>query len=232
MKGTIIVIEGTDGSGKKTQTQLLFENLKSQGYSVIMHSLPSYESQSSGGVKMYLEGKLGQTADSVSPKQASILFAADRVASYLNVETGLKAHYENGGIIIFDRYVHSNMVHQACKIKETEEVEEFLNWINKLEFEDLKLPKADLVFFLDMPPKISKNLANKRSVLKAGTSVDIHESDEEYLKRAYKTAKNVANKYDWMSINCTDKLGNIRTINEISEEILIISEKFLNKKQA
>lgn len=231
MKGTVIVIEGTDGSGKKTQTSLLFERLKKEGQNVISHSFPSYNLEGSGGVKMYLAGKMGQDADSVNPKQASILFAADRVATYLNLETGLKTHYENGGTIVFDRYVHSNMIHQACKILNEEKVEEFLNWLNKLEFEDLNLPKADLVFFLDMPPQVSKQLADSRKEFKSGTATDIHETNAEYLKRAYFTAKNVAKKYGWTQISCVAENGALKTPEEISNEIYnIVKNYFIYNK--
>lgn len=227
MKGKIIVIEGTDGSGKKTQTELLFERL-SKEKDVITHSFPSYNLACSGGVKMYLGGELGNFADSVNPKQASVLFACDRVATYYDLKLGLKTHYEDGGIIIFDRYVQSNMVHQACKIHDEKEMEEFLEWTDKLEFDDLSLPRADLVLFLDMPPQTSKILANSRANLKAGTNQDIHEKDLEYLKRAYCTAKFVAKKFGWKTIACTSGKG-IKTREEISDEIYKTVKDFLSK---
>lgn len=230
MKGTVIVIEGTDGSGKKTQTALLYEKLKNNGKNVVSHSFPSYSLAGSGGVKMYLAGELGKQADSVNPKQASILFAADRVATYLNLETGLKPHYENGGIIVFDRYVHSNMIHQACKILDEKKTEEFLTWLDKLEFDDLCLPRANLVFFLDMPPQISKQLAESRKDYKSGTKTDIHETDANYLKRAYLTAKNVAKKFGWTQISCITETGLLKTPEDISNEIYNIAENYLNNK--
>lgn len=231
MKGTIIVIEGTDGSGKKTQTELLLKNLKKHNYSAMSHSFPSYESLSSGPVKMYLEGDLGNTAESVSAKQASILFATDRVVTYLDKKNNIKCFYENGGIVVLDRYVYSNMIHQACKFDDLNETDNYLNWLNKLEFEDLQLPKADLIFFLDMPVCKSKNLANSRKELKAGTKSDIHERDESYLNKAYKTAKYVATKYGWTQINCLNFNNNIKSIDEISEEIFKIVKNFLENKK-
>ena len=226
MKGTIIVVEGTDGSGKKTQTSLLFDRLKKDGNSVVSHSFPSYESISSGPVKMYLGGDLGETASCVSPKQASALFAADRVATFLDLKNGLKEHYENGGIIIFDRYVYSNMIHQACKIQDENQADEFLDWLCKFEFEDLSLPKADLIFFLDMPAEVSKKLANQRETLKAGTKTDIHEADSNHLFFAYASAKRVATKYGWTQISCLDNTR-IKTREEISDEIYNITQNFL-----
>lgn len=229
MKGTIIVVEGTDGSGKKTQTSLLFDRLKAEGFSVASHSFPSYESISSGPVKMYLGGDFGDNASCLSPKQASVLFAADRVATFLDLKNGLKKHYENGGIIVFDRYVYSNMIHQACKIQDEKHVFEFLDWLCKLEFEDLSLPKADLIFFLDMPTEVSKKLANERNSLKAGTKTDIHETDAKHLLSAYKTAKKVVTKLGWTQIPCI-KDNKIKTREEISDEIFNIVKNFLNSR--
>lgn len=219
MKGQIIVIEGTDGSGKRTQTEELYKHLIADGKNVRMQSFPCYESLSSGSVKKYLQGDLGQHADDVNAYQSSVFFTADRVATYLDKKLGLKEHYENGGIVVFDRYVQSNMVHQASKIKDFNEREKFLNWLNQLEFEDLSLPKADKVFFLDMPISVSKKLANSRTNLKAGTKQDIHEQDEKYLQHCYDTAKYVANKFNWITIPCLDKNGNLKTAKEIHEEI-------------
>lgn len=227
MKGTIIVIEGTDGSGKKTQTNLLADNLKKAGVNVLIHSFPSYESLSSGPVKLYLGGDLGETANSVSAKQASVLFATDRIATFLDTKNNLKTHYENGGVIIFDRYVYSNMIHQACKIKDTEKIDEFISWLCKLEFEDLSLPQANLIFFLDMPVAFSKKLANQRQELKAGTKTDIHETDANHLTDAYSTAKYVATKYGWTQISCVEK-DQIKTPQQIATEIYNITKNFIN----
>ncbi|MGN0748685.1 MAG: dTMP kinase [Christensenellales bacterium] len=229
MKGKIIVIEGTDGSGKKTQTELLYNHLLEEGKKVVKHSFPSYNLPCSGGIKMYLGGELGNTADCVSSKQASILFASDRVATYLDENLGLKKHYEEGGIIIFDRYVQSNMIHQACKIQNKKEIKRYLKWTDKLEFDDLSLPRADLVLFLDMPPQVSKQLADSREKLKAGTKQDIHEMDYNYLLRAYDTAKYVSKKFNWKTVSCLNN-ATIKSREEISNEVFKIVSDFLNKK--
>ena len=231
MGRTIIVIEGTDGSGKKTQTQLLLKNLEKAGYGVFSHSFPSYQSPSSGPVKLYLSGALGNNANSISPKQASVLFAADRVATYLNIENGFKKSLDEGKLVLLDRYVYSNMIHQACKLETEEEVDDFLTWVCNLEFESLSLPKANLIFFLDMPTEKSRLLAQSRGELKAGTKKDIHEQDEKHLSRAYNTAKYVATKLGWTQISCVDKFGNLKTIDEISNEIYNITKNFLESKK-
>ena len=229
MGATIIVIEGTDGSGKKTQTQLLLNKLKEDGFHAVSHSFPTYESQSSGPVKLYLSGELGENASNVTPKQASVLFAADRVATFLNVNSGIKKLLNENEVIILDRYVYSNMIHQACKLP-SKDIDNFLSWLCELEFESLSLPKANLIFFLDMPPKTSKTLANARQNLKAGTKQDIHENDSIHLNCAYKTAKYVANKYGWTQIRCVDSLDNLKSIDQISQEIYNITKNFLSNK--
>lgn len=214
MKGKIIVIEGTDGSGKATQAKLLFEFLKSKGENVILQSFPNYESLSSGPVKMYLSGELGENANDFSAYQSSVLFAVDRLCTMQK----LKNHIENGGIVVMDRYVQSNMIHQAGKIKDEKERDKFLNWLNDFEFEILSLPKADEVLFLDVPVEVSKRLANERKNLKAGTKKDIHENDRSHLQNAYYAGKYVAKKFGWKVINCT-KDGQIKSIEEIHELI-------------
>ena len=220
MKGKIIVIEGTDGSGKKTQTELLFKHFKEQGKNVIMQSFPNYDSPSSSPVKMYLNGELGENANSLDAYSASVLFAVDRVCTWQS----LKAKYENGAIILFDRYVESNMLHQAGKIEDASEREKFLNWLDNLEFDTLHLPRPDKIIFLDMPPKISKKLANERTDLKAGTKKDIHEQDENHLIHAYESGKYVSKKYNWETINCLDAEGNLKSIAEIHNEVLNVIE--------
>ena len=214
MKGKIIVIEGTDGSGKATQAKLLFDFLKSKGENVILQSFPNYESASSGPVKMYLAGELCENANDFSAYQSSVLFAVDRLCTMQK----LKNHIENGGIVVMDRYVQSNMIHQAGKIKDEKEKDKFLNWLNEFEFETLSLPKADEVLFLDVPVEVSKRLANERKNLKAGTKKDIHESDKDHLQNAYEAGKYVAKKFGWKRVDCIEG-GKIKPISEIHQLI-------------
>ena len=148
MKGIIISIEGTDGAGKHTQQQLLAKDLKELGYSVVDQSFPNYESDSSAPVKMYLAGEFGKDSSSLNAYQASVLYAVDRMCTY---QKDLKSHYENGEIILFDRYVQSNFIHQCSKIDEMNKKLEFIKWEEELEYDTLGLPKPDLVFFIEMP---------------------------------------------------------------------------------
>lgn len=209
--GYIIVIEGTDGSGKQTQSVKLYEKLKIQGYNVMRQSFPNYDSNSSAPVKMYLGGELCERASDMDAYQTSSLFAVDRLCTYMK---DLKLHYDAGGIIILDRYTQSNMLHQAGKIHDVVERDKFLEWLDKFEFEELKLPRADKVIFLDVPPEVSMRLANERAGLKAGTKQDIHEQDSNHLIDAYNSGKYVAKKYNWTVIDCTND-SKIKTIEEI-----------------
>ena len=213
--GYIIVIEGTDGSGKRTQTVKLYERLLSEGYNVRMQSFPNYDSASASPVKMYLNGDFGDDDMSLDAYQASSLYAVDRLCTY---NKDLKSFYENDGIIIFDRYVESNCLHQAGKIKDRVEADKFLDWLYTLEFDTLKLPRANKVIFLDVPVEISKVLANSREELKANTEKDIHESSSEHLTNAYNASKYVSQKFGWEVIECIEN-GKIKPIDDIAEDI-------------
>ena len=213
MSGFIINIEGTDGSGKATQATKLAAALKEKGFDVMEKSFPNYDSPSSGPVKMYLAGEIGDSADCVNYKQASVLFAVDRLCTMRTKD------YENK-ILVLDRYTPSNMIHQCCKIKSVEKQIEFLDWIDDFEFNFLELPRPNLIIFLDMPLEKSLELAHSRKDLKAGTKKDIHEQDPDYMKRAYQTGKSVALKFGWTIIKCVDENNNIKSIDEIHQEIL------------
>lgn len=215
MAGKIFVIEGTDGSGKQTQTFKLYEKLLSLGKNVKLQSFPNYSSDSCGPVKMYLSGKFGD-ANSLDAYQASSLFAVDRLCTMQEYIEFLK----NDGILLLDRYVESNMIHQAGKLSSNEEIDSFITWLNDLEFEHLKLPKPNKIFFLDVPVEVSKKLANARTSLKVGANKDVHEEDKNHLENAYRAGKYVAKKFNWTIINCIDSNNNLKSIEEIHNLIL------------
>ena len=152
----IIDIEGTDGSGKKTQTDLLFNYLINQGYKVAKISFPNYESESSALVKMYLRGEFGENANDINGYQASALYAVDRFA------TMSKINIDDFDYVLFDRYVPSNMIHQSTRIQDEYELNEFLDWISDFEYGKLRLPKPDKILFLNVPIEISMRLARAR----------------------------------------------------------------------
>lgn len=224
MKGTIISIEGTDGAGKHTQQQLLLNHLKEDGYKVFDFSFPNYESPSAAPVKMYLDGEFGDKADCLDAYQASALYAVDRLCSY---KKSIKPHYENGEIILFDRYVQSNFIHQSSKIYDKTEWEKYLEWDQDLEYNKFKLPRPDLVFFIEMPVEKSIELAHARAEYKNGEQKDIHEEDTAYLTRSYENGLNLAKKYDWILIHCLDDEGNIKSREDIHAEIMKVAKEYL-----
>ena len=224
MKGIIISIEGTDGAGKHTQQQLLASSLKEMGYSVVDQSFPNYESDSAAPVKMYLAGEFGKDSNSLNAYQASVLYAVDRMCTY---QKDLKSHYENGEIILFDRYVQSNFIHQCSKIDDMNEKLEFIKWEEELEYDTLGLPKPDLVFFIEMPVEKSLELARARAEYKTGDTKDIHEEDTTYMTRSYNNGLSLAKELGWNLIHCIDEDGNLKTIEAIHSEIMKIATGFL-----
>ena len=214
--GKLFVIDGTDGSGKQTQFQKLQESLTEDGIDYKVVSFPNYDSPSSSLVKMYLSGEFGENAKEISPYIASTFYAADRYATF---QTGYKKYYEDGGIILADRYTTANMVHQAGKIKDEEEREKFLNWLWDFEFNLYGLPVPSEVFFLNMPIENAVDLIkNRENKFTHQDKKDIHERDINHLKDAYEAACDVSKKYNWYEIKCV-KNNEIRTIEDIHQEI-------------
>ena len=213
--GYIIVITGTDGCGKQTQAERLYNRLQAEGYDIIKQSFPNYDSPGCEPVKMYLSGQFGDSDMSLDAYQASSLFSIDRLCTY---NKDLKSIYDRGGIILFDRYVESNMLHQAGKIGDLNKRDEFLDWLDNFEFEVLKLPRANRIIFLDVPVDISLEMARSRETLKNQTNKDIHENNTEHMYKAYESGKYVCNKYNWDRIDCVEN-GKMRTIDDIADEI-------------
>ena len=185
MKGKLIIIEGTDGSGKQTQSELLYENLKKE-YKVKKISFPNYESNASYPVKMYLAGEFGENED-ISVFASSAFFSIDRYASF---KKDWEEFYNNGGVIICDRYTISNLIHQANRIYDEEEFKKYNEWLIDLEWNKFGLPRPDLVIFLDMPYEYSNKLIKLRlNKITGQEQKDILEADENQIIRAYNTAK-------------------------------------------
>ncbi len=214
-KGKLITIEAGDGSGKATQTKALYDRLLAEGYQVLKVEYPDYQSESSALVRMYLGGEFGQQAENVSAYGASSFFAVDRYASYL---LKWRQAYESGWIILADRYTTSNMVHQAVKLKDSAEREEFLTWLWDFEFGRLQLPVPDRVIYLDMPPEISDRLINSRAAKDSSRQKDIHEKDTSYLHHCHRAYNEVAEKYGWVKISCAQQ-GNLRSVQDIHEDV-------------
>lgn len=224
--GKLFVIDGTDGSGKQTQFTKLKERLEKENIKYIEVSFPNYDSPSSSLVKMYLSGEFGEHANDVSPYIASTFYAADRYATY---KKDFEEYYNNGGIILADRYTTANMVHQAGKIKDKKERKKFLDWLFDLEFNIYKIPKPDKVFFLNIPPKKSLELIeNRENKFTHGMEKDIHEKDANHIIDSYNAACAVAKDYNWCEIQCI-KEDKLRTIDDIHEEIFKEFKNILEK---
>lgn len=217
--GRVIVIEGTDSSGKETQTKRLFERLERDGVKIKKLSFPNYESPACEPVKMYLAGAFGDKALDINPYPVSTMFAIDRYASY---KMEWESFYKSEGVVVTDRYTTSNMVHQASKIEDKEKKEEYLNWLEDLEYKKMNIPAPDLVIFLNMPTEMAvKLMAERKNKITGEEKKDIHEQDTNYLKKSYENACEIARKYKWKEIKCVDE-GRLKTIEEIGEEIYSI----------
>lgn len=214
MSGKLIVFEGTDGSGKSTQYARLCQRLESEGKQFQRLVFPQYDKPSSALLRMYLGGEFGKKPEDVNAYAASTFYAVDRYASLKQV---WGEYYENGGLILADRYITSNAVHQAAKVKE-EERSEFFDWLFDFECNKLGLPQPDMVIYLDMPTeKAVENLRSREAA--TNTKADIHEVDTAYLALCHETAGQAADYLGWKRINCVNDAGQLRTIEELHEEI-------------
>lgn len=222
--GKLIVIEGTDSSGKETQTRKLYERLEKEITNVRKLSFPNYKSPACEPVKMYLAGAFGDNALDINPYPVSTMFAIDRYASY---KMEWEKFYQDGGIIVTDRYTTSNMVHQASKIESIDKKNEYLDWLEELEYSKMGIPRPDLIIFLNMPTETAAELMAQRKNKITGEDIkDIHEKDISYLKKSYENACNIAKKYNWLEIKCVEN-GRLKTIDEIGKEIFSVVKKIL-----
>ncbi len=211
--GKLIVIEGTDGSGKSTQFRLLTQRVEAEGLEFRKLVFPQYAEESSALIRMYLGGQFGDKPSDVNAYAASAFYAVDRYASYKKV---WGEWYENGGLVLSDRYTTSNAVHQASK--EPQETRgEFLRWLYEFEYDKLGLPRPDLTIYLDVPTEYTEQLMRSREAA-TGTSADIHEQDLEYLSTCRRMGRTAAEFYNWTVIECV-RDGAMRTIEDIHEEI-------------
>ncbi|MGM9662100.1 MAG: dTMP kinase [Oscillospiraceae bacterium] len=213
MKGKLIVFEGTDGSGKATQTRLLCERLRREGRALRQITFPRYDNDSSALIRMYLGGAFGADPGDVNAYAASTFYAVDRYASYKQDWGGF---YESGGLVVADRYTTSNAVHQASKLPE-EEQRPFLQWLFHFEYDLLGLPRPDVVFYLDIPTEITAQMMRRREAA-THTQADIHEQDEQYLRRCRDSGSRVAELCGWERVACVRE-GRLLSAEEIHGEI-------------
>lgn len=211
--GKLIVLEGTDGSGKATQTKQLYNTLISEGVDCRKIEFPRYAEPSAALIKSYLAGYFDKSPTNVNAYAASTFYAVDRYASYKN-DWGM--YYENGGIVLADRYISSNIVHQGCKLHNQDRIK-FWEWEIQYETELLRLPKPDLTIYLDVPVSCTeKNMKDRE--LKAGTSMDIHESNMDYLSLCRATASQAADLFGWKRIQCVED-DQMRSIEDIAKDV-------------
>lgn len=213
MNSKIIVIEGLDGSGKATQTQILAEKLANQDKKVRKLEFPDYANPSSSLVKMYLGGDFGDKPEDVNAYAASAFYAVDRVASYMQF---WKKDYADGSVILSDRYATSNIIYQMSKLPENE-WDSFIEWQADFEYKKLGIPQPDKVIYLDVDPKVSQKLMEKR-YNGDNSKKDLHEKNLNYLFECRKSAIYAAQKCGWTVIDCCEN-GEIKAIEKIAKEI-------------
>ena len=224
-KGKLIVIEGTDCSGKQTQAEKLVEFLNNNGIKTKKMSFPMYDTPTGkivGGPylgKDYIcDGFFSEGAANVNPKVASLYYAADRKYNIKKVEEALNKGYN----VILDRYVESNMAHQAGKILNPVEQSEMISWLDKLEYTFLELPRPDMTIFLHMPYEFSLKLRLNRA-----EKGDQHETNKEHMICAENTYLLLAKRYMYDTVKCVNENGNLKSIDEISKEIQkLVLEKY------
>lgn len=221
--GKLIVIDGTDGSGKATQTELLRKKLVQEGRKVKKIDFPRYESNVFGKLlfECLKENKHGDFL-SLDPKIASTLYAVDRFESSEEISRWLG----DGYIIITDRYVSANQIHQGGKIADEKTRQEFLAWLERVEFGVFKIPKPDVIIYLHVPIETSLELIKKRAI-ETSTSADQAESNAKHLLESQQSAiKIVEHTNDWIKIDCA-KDGIMRLPEEISNEIIAKINNYL-----
>lgn len=211
--GKLIVIEGTDGSGKSTQFSLLTQRLEQEGVSFRKLVFPRYSEPSSALIKMYLGGAFGSDPKAVNGYAASAFYAVDRYASY---KQDWGQWYEQGGVVVSDRYTTSNAVHQSSKLPPQERAA-FLQWLYDFEYRLLELPKPDLTIYLDVSTDQTEKLMRHREQ-ETNTKADIHEQDMAYLATCRQAGREAAAISDWTVIQCV-RDGAMRSVEDIHQEL-------------
>lgn len=222
-KGKLIVIDGIDGAGKATQTKLLIERLKKAGYKTATLDFPQYYNNFFGHlIGRFQNGEFGD-APTANPYMASVLYAADRWEAKEKIARWL----EEGRIVILDRYVSSNQIHQGGKILDIEAKKKFLDFLEEMEFKVFKLPKPDAIIFLNVPYEISKKLVVKKAerAYVGNDKRDKVEKSKSYQEGAYRQSLEMVKKYNnWIEINCI-KDNAILPLEAISQKVWLALEK-------
>lgn len=215
-RGKLIVIEGIDGSGKRTQLDLLARALEERGVAVSRVSFPNYSGFFGHMVAQFLNGEFGPLT-AVDPHFSAILYAGDR----LELKAKLEADLTQGKVILADRYIASNLAHQGARVSAGHRAE-FIAWLQKLEYEIFALPPADLVVYLRVPPAEAQRLIERKAPRDyTRLRHDIQESDRGHLEEARAIYDELARDPRWVTIECFDAKSNaIRSPDGIHEQIL------------
>ncbi len=221
--GKLIVIEGTDGSGKSTQFARLSQHLQEDKRPFKRLVFPRYDQDSSALIRMYLSGEFGRKPSDVNAYAASAFYAVDRFASY-KMDWG--QWYEDGGLVLSDRYTTSNAVHQASK-EPVDQRDKYLQWLYDFEYDKMQLPRPDLTIYLDVPTDYTEKLLRSREQ-RTNTKADIHEQDMQYLATCRECGRAAAAFYGWNVISCV-RDGAMRSIEDIHNEIYALVRKCLEE---
>lgn len=219
--GKLIVLEGTDGSGKATQCKALYERLLAEGIACRRVEFPQYREQSSALVQMYLGGEFGENPSDVNAYAASTFYAVDRYASY---KKDWEKDYEAGTVILADRYTTSNAVHQGSKLTGADR-EDYFSWLFDFEYRLMGLPAPELVIYLDVPVEQTESNMHRREK-ETNTAADIHEKDTAYLRACREAALEAAEKFHWRRVPCVEH-GKMRAIDEIHQDIYRVVKEIL-----
>lgn len=228
---TLIVLDGLDGCGKHTQTSILKLRLKDVGYNVESISFPDYESLSSGPVRMYLGGELGNDPENISPYLCGEFYAVDRAAQFYS---DWHKKYTGDTVIISDRYISANLLYQGAKFSTDDEAKEFFKWMYELEVNKNGIPKEDITIALTLPISTSQKLMLKRYNGSAAM-MDIHEKNIGFLEKASRTLDLACDYlptigYNWVRLDCSDDNGDVLPMGDISEKIFNLAIKTIEHK--
>jgi dTMP kinase len=219
-KGKLIVIEGDcDGIGKTTQYEMLCNHLINDGENIANHHFPSYGTYQGAPVEKYLKGELGEPNE-LSPYFINSLYAVDRGITWY---TNLKQLYEQGEIVLLDRYTTSSLIYQSALIEDIEQKKKFIDYVIDFEYHKIGIKEPDNVIFLYAPFELVNEMRNTRKQ-NEGIANDIHESNLEFMKKVYENAMFVADYLSWNKVqcNCDNKM---REINDIHNEIYSLIKK-------
>lgn len=223
-KGMLIVIEGAcDGIGKTTQFNMLMDKLKKDGIKIYTHHFPSYGTEQGEKVEKFLKGEYGNPSD-LSPYFINELYAYDRFCTW---EFELKKYFDDGYLILLDRYTTSSIIYQSVFIKNKDEKNKFIDYVIKYEYEENNIKEPDLVIFLKAPYDLVKKLKNNR-IDNEGIINDVYEKDDVLMKNIYDNAIYVSNYLNWDIVDCNDKNG-FKDKESISNDIYKLVRKKIKK---